>query len=76
MMIGARLGRKSVNLDSSIKTRFMKEQLQEAVMKLHNFTLEQISSLQIPQLMTYVEYKDMNLYNEFKMKFRKDGWII
>ena len=54
----------------------MKKELQATIMKIYDYSMEQISSYQIPKLMNLLEYKDMDLYNEFKIKFRKNGYII
>lgn len=54
----------------------IKEELQNTVMKLYNFNMERIKDLNYADLMSYIESKDKQLHNEFKLRFRKEGWII
>ena len=50
--------------------------LKDIIMVLYGYTTEQVSILDVPKLMSLVEYKNMDLYNEFKTSLRKDGWVI
>jgi hypothetical protein len=54
----------------------IEEKLKNTIMILYTYTAEQVDKLDVGKLMTLVEYKDMDLYNEFKLSLRKDGWVI
>jgi len=54
----------------------MKEELQAVVMKICNYSKEQVADLHLPNLMTLIEMKDTKTYNHFKMKLRGQGYII
>jgi len=65
------------------KTRIMvkkeldiKQELQLTVMNLYNFNMERIKDFKLCDLMSYVESKDKECHHKFKLRFRKEGWII
>ena len=54
----------------------IKQELQLTVMKLYNLNMERIKDLKLCDLMSYVDSKDKECYHKFKLRFRKEGWII
>lgn len=54
----------------------IKMELQTAVIKLYNLNEIQVNECNLSKLMNLIEGKDMNLYNQFKLKLRTNGYII
>ena len=54
----------------------IKTELQLTVIKLYNFNMEQINDFKLCDLMSYIESKDKESHHKFKLRFRKEGWII
>jgi hypothetical protein len=42
----------------------------------HQYTEEQVERLQLPKLLSLVEMRDKDKYDEFRKTLRKEGWII
>lgn len=51
-------------------------ELQTTVMKLYNFTPNQVAELDMGKLLVLIEGRDMTIYNQFKVKLRTNGYII
>jgi hypothetical protein len=54
----------------------IKQELQLTVINLYNFNMERIKDFKLCDLMSYVESKDKECHHKFKLRFRKEGWII
>lgn len=54
----------------------IKMELQTAVIKLYNLNENQVEEFNLSKLMSLIEGKDMTIYNQFKLKFRANGYII
>ncbi len=54
----------------------IKTELQITVMNLYHFNSEQIKDFKLCDLMSYTESKDKETHKKFKLRFRKEGWII
>lgn len=59
-----------------VKELHIKQELQQTVMKLYNLKTDRIKDLNLADLMSYVECKDEETHHKFKLRFRKEGWII
>lgn len=54
----------------------MREKITKYLIEVCHMNAETVANLQLSKLLSFVEMKDITMYNEFKLGLRKEGWII